>query len=80
MKKKIIKVDKKAFKKIPKFKVTLPKCFQDNNFMYCWCGKCKQENYKLPTDLHKHKWEIHKCECSWCEINKTCDECGGIKS
>lgn len=51
MKKKIIKVDKNTFKKIPKFKITLPKCFRDNNFMYCWCGKCKQVNYKLPTDF-----------------------------
>lgn len=28
-----------------------PECFEENGFMYCWCGKCKHKNYTLPEDL-----------------------------
>lgn len=25
-------------------------CYTANGFMYCYCGKCKPEDYKLPKD------------------------------
>lgn len=31
----------------------VPDCFEDNDFMYCWCGKCVQDEYKLPEDVKK---------------------------
>lgn len=30
-----------------------PDCYSDENFMYCWCGKCKQKDYELPADFQK---------------------------
>lgn len=47
MKKKIIKVDKKAFKKTPKFKVTLPKCKHKWEIHDCNCGLCDAYGYKV---------------------------------
>jgi hypothetical protein len=32
---------------------SVPKCFSDENFMYCWCGKCVPKDYKLPDNLSK---------------------------
>ena len=29
----------------------IPKCFKDDNFMYCWCGKCVPDEYELPQDM-----------------------------
>lgn len=46
-KKKIIKVDKKAFKKIPKFKVTLPKCKHKWETHRCNCGLCDVYGLKI---------------------------------
>lgn len=28
-----------------------PKCFKDDNFLYCFCGKCKPDDYPLPKDF-----------------------------
>lgn len=30
-----------------------PKCFSDGEFLYCWCGKCKQKDYELPKDFNE---------------------------
>lgn len=29
----------------------VPECFKDKNYIYCWCGKCKQDDYPLPEDF-----------------------------
>lgn len=34
-----------------KKKIKKPKCFKDDRFIYCYCGKCKPENYPMPKDL-----------------------------
>lgn len=46
-KKKYIKVDKKAFKKMPKLKVTLPKCKHKWEIHECNCGLCDVYGYKI---------------------------------
>jgi hypothetical protein len=43
----------KEIDRLLKQKPNPPKCFQDENFMYCWCGKCKQKDYELPEDFKK---------------------------
>ena len=30
-----------------------PECFSDENFMYCWCGKCVPKDYELPKDVSR---------------------------
>lgn len=30
-----------------------PKCFRDDRFMYCYCGKCEPDSYELPSDFKK---------------------------
>lgn len=47
MKKLIQKIKRVLVGPTPK----IPKCFSDENFLYCWCGKCKQEGYPLPEDF-----------------------------
>ena len=29
------------------------KCYTDDRFMYCFCGKCKAKGYDLPKDFRK---------------------------
>ncbi len=29
----------------------VPKCFQDEDFLYCFCGKCEPKDYDLPKDF-----------------------------
>ena len=41
------------YNKALKRKVKKPKCFKDERFMYCFCGKCKQGDYALPSDFKK---------------------------
>jgi len=43
----------KEIKKAITTKVKPPDCFSDENFVCCWCGKCKQKGYELPEDLKK---------------------------
>ena len=46
---KILKTIKKLLKEKPK----VPNCFEDENFLYCWCGKCKPKDFELPSDFKR---------------------------
>jgi hypothetical protein len=41
------------YKNCPATKTETPKCFEDENYMYCWCGKCKPEDYELPNIMEE---------------------------
>lgn len=45
----IDKIDKILKRK----KLEVPKCYSDDEFMYCWCGKCEPKNYELPKDFQR---------------------------
>jgi len=34
-------------------KPKVPDCYEDGEFLYCWCGKCKPKDYELPEDFKK---------------------------
>ena len=34
-------------------KPEVPKCFEDDLYLYCFCGKCVPKDQELPDDLGK---------------------------
>ena len=43
----------KEVKSLSKKPIKKPKCFRDDNFMYCYCEKCEADNYELPSDFKR---------------------------
>ena len=34
-------------------KVPIPRCISTDDFLICYCGRCKQKSYELPDDFRK---------------------------
>lgn len=43
----------KKINKLLKGKPKKPDCFTTEEFMFCYCGKCKQEDFQLPDDFKR---------------------------
>lgn len=43
----------KKMNKLLKGKVKRPDCFITQEFMFCFCGKCKQKDFELPEDFQR---------------------------
>lgn len=51
--KNIKSVFKTLKEKISKYNKEIPECYRDEKYLFCYCGKCEQECYKLSEDSKK---------------------------